>query len=515
MALRDSHRALTVLVILAGTSIASSVRAQTTPAEFYGRYLEPPAGRVLQGIGNWSDGNVPYLLAMQSEPASVQPAHEQRFWTFSVNHESGHAITADKVTTWLISLNGRIPHVCIELYYSETGATFDDMLALPPTDPGYPTEAVSQLEALGAALATYGKPVFCQIGGEFNNEFDDDRHEYHPYDFPVAFRAARDILIAKGAKCAYMWTWEGSGATNYFHVDEVKGAMWYPGDAYVDWYGLDIFPRQHFSDLAPASCDPPCLEPLGQDTYLNVQAFLMSAHSNGFPVRVETSAVDVCPSGILGNPAGDDVNDALGQWFFPFFAFLSTQPGIRLLDYVSHDWGEGGTAATCWKDARITNSEEVLEVWVDYLSNSTNGTPITFLGKGKEWMLNDYYEGWTNLGYSLAGMSGAPFLGGEGTIIEGGTFALNLVGARPSAPCFAIVGLDDVYLPFNGGTMVPEPDYIFPLTTDPSGELSFPYAWPNIEPGEIIAYFQFWIEDEGGPDGYAASNALKGDPVGP
>ena len=61
---------------------------------------------------------------------------------------------------------------------------------------------------------------------------------------------------------------------------------------------------------------------------------------------------------------------------------------------------------------------------------------------------------------------------------------------------------------FAGGTLVPSPDAILPLTLDADGAFTTLGKWPNGIAAGNDFYFQVWILDPAGPRGLAATNAL-------
>lgn len=126
-----------------------------------------------------------------------------------------------------------------------------------------------------------------------------------------------------------------------------------------------------------------------------------------------------------------------------------------------------------------------------------------------------YFEGaihyslapWTLLGNSLPATAG-PLLTGAGSVLPGQAVTLSLTGAPSSRPAFLIVGLNAVYLPWKGGTLVPDFDALFAFPTDSLGKILLPGTWPTNLPQGIGAYFQYWIPDAAMPQGMRASNAL-------
>jgi hypothetical protein len=49
-----------------------------------------------------------------------------------------------------------------------------------------------------------------------------------------------------------------------------------------------------------------------------------------------------------------------------------------------------------------------------------------------------------------------------------------------------------------------------PLFSDFFGTPTFGGLWPQGVPSGFTTYFQWWIQDPAGPQGYAASNAVAG-----
>lgn len=115
---------------------------------------------------------------------------------------------------------------------------------------------------------------------------------------------------------------------------------------------------------------------------------------------------------------------------------------------------------------------------------------------------------WSDAGFALAGTSGEPRLRGNGSLVAGDPWKLELDNARPQASVLLVLGLTSVHLPFLGGTLVPSPDIVCGLATDAGGGLVLGGVAPaGILPG-VSLYFQCWIDDPAGPQGAAASNAV-------
>ncbi|MHC5210404.1 MAG: S8 family peptidase [Planctomycetota bacterium] len=118
---------------------------------------------------------------------------------------------------------------------------------------------------------------------------------------------------------------------------------------------------------------------------------------------------------------------------------------------------------------------------------------------------------WVDLGFGLPGTSGAPLLLGDGALLGSDPVVLELTAARPSTAAHLCIGLALLNAPFKGGVMVPDTDLIVSgLVTDTNGELTLGSSWPPGIPSGFSTFFQYWIVDDAGPQGFAASNAVSG-----
>ena len=117
---------------------------------------------------------------------------------------------------------------------------------------------------------------------------------------------------------------------------------------------------------------------------------------------------------------------------------------------------------------------------------------------------------WTDLGQSLAGAAGAPYLEATGSLADGTQVTLSLEEAAPSAPAWFVAGLTSLDAAFKGGVLVPALDVLVPLVTDAAGRLSLVGSWPLGLPTGTTLFTQCWVQDAGGPAGFAASNAQLG-----
>ncbi len=152
---------------------------------------------------------------------------------------------------------GITTHPAIYNQYTWPDGPFSPTLSAAATMPGTTPMVSWNLELAGGTVAAggrdsylreqadavkrFGKPVFVRLDWEMNGTW------YPQWNLPavsqsayiVAWRHVYDLFQSEGAaNAAFVWcvnTWRGPGGA---HV-----SAWYPGDAYVDWIGVDGYPQ--------------------------------------------------------------------------------------------------------------------------------------------------------------------------------------------------------------------------------------------------------------------------------
>ncbi len=179
------------------------------------------------------------------------------------------------------------------------------------------------------------KHSFIRIGYEF-----DKMGKYDAKNFVKAWKYIVDKFRKAGVdNVATVWC-----ACPYRGTDTVE--KFYPGDDYVDWFGIDVFSARHFKG----------------SQYKPVEDFLELAKKHKKPVMVgESTAAGV---GVLnGEKSWED-------WFKPFFKWIHNHKQIKAFCYINWDWlidktwGSPGT----WGNCRIENNEIVRKNYVKELS---------------------------------------------------------------------------------------------------------------------------------------------------
>jgi len=121
---------------------------------------------------------------------------------------------------------------------------------------------------------------------------------------------------------------------------------YYPGDNYVDWFGVDVFFARHITGK-----------------YKPVEDFLKLAIKHKKPVMIgETTAAGT------GVEKGKESWD---EWFKPFFKLIHDHKQIKAFCYINWDWlkdktwGSPGT----WGNCRIEENKVVKKNYINEMSN--------------------------------------------------------------------------------------------------------------------------------------------------
>jgi hypothetical protein len=117
---------------------------------------------------------------------------------------------------------------------------------------------------------------------------------------------------------------------------------------------------------------------------------------------------------------------------------------------------------------------------------------------------------WPQLGQPIAGSNGMPHMTGSGSLAPGSSNLLGLSNAQQGSIAVLVYGASAVDLALFGGTLVPLPEVLKPLTTDAAGGAALPFTWPSGIPAGATLYAQFWMLDPAAAQGFAASNGVRG-----
>jgi hypothetical protein len=341
--------------------------------------LEPENGKVYHGAclmtyESAEDPIGPYLSALND--SSLHPAVRSFF--FTIPGERGPDNTLKGLMQFLKSADsiGFIPE--LSLFFMDKNGATDSIIA---------TSSIHDwiIDSIITLCKNYGKRMFVRIGGEFNGSGQGwNGGGYHPHLYVKLFKKVVDKFSNKGFRdsIATVWCYEPDAPNDFDSVDS-QGALWYPGDEYVDWFGLDVFDTSHFDQSLP-NFDRRGITKKGKS-----ERFLALARNKAKPVYLnETSAkgINITPDSL------DGIND-WNSWFKKFFEFIDSHEEIKGFNYINALWPQN--AYPGWGDARIQNNKFIISKYVEklkepkyiHLSNlkatGLDTIPLTDLGTNK------------------------------------------------------------------------------------------------------------------------------------
>ena len=181
------------------------------------------------------------------------------------------------------------------------------------------------IDKLAAFIKNSQRPVFLRIG----YEFDGPHNHYEPQAYLKAYRYIVDRLRNDNVtNVAYVW--------HSFAVRTSKPLMaWYPGDDYVDWFGISFFAQ-------------------GED---NMKPMLALAKEHNKPFMI----CEASPAG-LGTERGIFT---WNNWFKRYFAFIEKND-VKCFCYINIDWDAYPLSADLnWKDCRLGSSDVIKSNWIE------------------------------------------------------------------------------------------------------------------------------------------------------
>ena len=94
-----------------------------------------------------------------------------------------------------------------------------------------------EINAFIEGLRNLAIPAYVRIGYEFNGL---SWNGYQPTSYKAAFTRIANMIRASNLEVATVWCFAMDGVMNYMD--------YYPGDASVDWWAIDVFSAIHFTD---------------------------------------------------------------------------------------------------------------------------------------------------------------------------------------------------------------------------------------------------------------------------
>jgi hypothetical protein len=251
-----------VVAVLAGTGVASRQGGSLT------RLLPPPDGQCYFGFTfrtwdtndpSWGDTR-PFAERIQdsiaNELAGRTPAFLTVWATWQFPDQGGKPLVP--FSSWLRDIN------TVQTVTGSNSLLYLDwnLTLTTATNGGVTVKDVASgrlddyIRQYAEEIKSYAKPVLIRLfGGEFNGSWWYGQSPYAngnltPEDFTNAWRQVVDIFRQVGAlNASFVWIPSAIPSANRAGWIDPNLKAYYPGDAYVDWTGADIYDFQPVTDL--------------------------------------------------------------------------------------------------------------------------------------------------------------------------------------------------------------------------------------------------------------------------
>jgi len=337
------------LSLAAGQQSGFNSPADGTQRYSLGAKFEPPADRVVHGIGQWEQYNATLLPKL---PADLQPASKLLFVNVA-DMPRGWRPQGIRNTLQRYDQAGVIPQIDISLCGNQPTKGEIDKISDPhfgidhevASGPRYD----SRIEDLARIVREFGKPVTVRIGGEFNGWWNG----YHPYAYPKAFRKIVEMFrAAEVDNAAFVWCYEPAAPGDFDERNDAGQCKWFPGEDMIDWFSIDWFNREDFTGPLTGGRQGGELTPHGR-----TQKFLDMAATYHKPVMIAESG-----------PARYDLSDptqadaAWREWFEPYFQIIADHNEIKWFHLISFDWTRSSYyVQSGWKNNDFTASDALMQ----------------------------------------------------------------------------------------------------------------------------------------------------------
>lgn len=333
-------------LIRLAAAFAPAIPAVVASADVYAPRVEfgarlEPGNRIIHGAGQDPRGFNDYRQSFDRE-------HQPLIYMTYIGlcyPENTLVAWGARVRGELAAMDGvkAIPQIGLNLTGGkDDGSGMDALVAVGKFD--------AQIAAFADAVASFDRPVFIRIGYEFEGSWNN----YQSASFSTAWIRITRMLRERGLPFATIWCVAGasSGWPAMSRLME-----FYPGDPWVDWWGVDIFSEDEFAKP-------------------QLKEFLDAARAHRKPVAIG----EMTPRyvGVL------DGQKSWDRWFGPMIELLKRRPEIKATAYINWEWREWsdrlGFTWHDWGDARLEHNALVRDRWVRELSNpiflqaTTDGT---------------------------------------------------------------------------------------------------------------------------------------------
>ena len=340
-AIRPGLPRLLALALLAAPGVGEAVEAERPRAKF-----EPPNGRVLHGWGQhislYEKEAAPYISAVGKDCAIIsdyvdllliEGITQETIAYVKLAHPKLAEGRDDEQIRRIVQSFLTTP-VQFADFRKRTGKPYVPLLGVFWHRSNDSNIAVGkhdqQIKLLANQVKQCGFPVFLRPGFEFGPYgYTERRGQTSREHYAKMFRRFVEVFRGERVKnAAFVWNTVGVEAYDYW-MD------YYPGDEYVDWWGINLFSRRQI---------------------LGSGRFLAEASKHGKPVMICESA----PAFERGT--GDD--GSVEKFFAPYFALIEQHSHIKAFVYINIDWAaQEGSPFAHWPDSRVQSNPKVVDFY--------------------------------------------------------------------------------------------------------------------------------------------------------
>jgi hypothetical protein len=307
-----------MLLVLSVFPFTIPHRQAIEPRHDYGALLEP-RGRILTGAGqDWP--------AFSNYWNVMHPTNKPAVYMTYIGLRDARSDWTEELKRDLLAYPGQcvVPQIGLSMTTDGNPSVhYEQKVAAGMYD--------NEIEMFLDGLQALAMPAYVRIGYEFNGM---RWNGYFPDSYRAAFVRITDRIRARGLEVATVWDFSMDGDMNF--------EDYYPGDRYVDWWGINIYFAGDFSRPAASR-------------------FLDSADIHRKPVMIgETSPRHV---GTLNGTQSWD------KWFVPLFTFIHTNPGVKMFCYINWDWSQYPQWHN-WGDARLEQNTVVRSLFAGEMDSA-------------------------------------------------------------------------------------------------------------------------------------------------
>ena len=231
----------------------------------------------------------------------------------------------------------------------------------------------SYIRARGAEFASVGAPIMVRWGHEFNGNWYPwgiANNNSNPALYVNAYRRVHDLVVAAGAtNVQWVWCFNNGSTPEASYNDPAQS---YPGDAYVDWVGIDGYNW----GLGP-SWDP------AGNHWTSFDSMFASAYARARTIAPRRPVM-------IGEVGSSEDGGNKAQWINDMSTALQSgrYPDLKLIAYFDQDKEElwSGTSSSAAKTAFTSwvnqsymkgTGAELAQVAAQYKGTPTTAPPTT------------------------------------------------------------------------------------------------------------------------------------------